>query len=261
MTFVIMSGCIDLSVGSILSLAGVICIKTMPRFGILGSILMAVTVSSALGMLNGFILARIKGKMGDSFIITFGMSTLIAALALIYTNGLNQNDVAYQQFTYLGKGIAFGIPVPVLIFLIFAIASSVVLKSTAFGRIVASMGISSESVRLSGINTDMYRIAVFALSGFFSGIAAIVLSARINGASPMGGVGYELDAIAAVAIGGTSLAGGLGSIGKTIVGVLFLGIIKNALIIMGIGPYVHYVAIGIIIIVAVLLDVRNKKSA
>lgn len=258
MTFVIISGGIDLSVGSILSLTGCMVITLIPKIGILPAILIALLVGLAIGLINGLIISRIGGRMGDSFIITFGMQTLIAAAAFIYTKGYNISGSDTGAYSFIGQGFIGVIPVPVLIFIITIIVCELILKNTIFGRMVYSIGCNEEATWLTGINTKFFRFIVYGIAGVTAAMGAVVLNSRVMGASPRAGVGYELDVIASVVVGGTSLNGGSGSLMRTLMGVVIMGVLTNALNILNVTTYPQMIVKGLIIILAVWLDTRRK---
>ncbi|MBV7273945.1 ABC transporter permease [Clostridium thailandense] len=257
MTFVMIGGGFDLSVGSILSFAGVIVIGIQSAVSAPVAIIAALLIGILAGLLNGTIMAVINGDSGDAFMITFGMQSFLAALALLYTGGVTLRGSNSPIFNFIGKGFVGPIPMPVLIFIIIALICHFVLTKTRFGRGVFLLGGNYEASRLSGINVKVIKASTYVIAGTAAAIAAMVINARTMGASPIQGVGYEFDAITAVIIGGTSLSGGEGSVLKTCVGVLILGIISNILNLFGFSVYDQYIVKGIIILLAVWFD--SKK--
>lgn len=256
MTFVIITGGIDLSVGSLLALTSVVaCSFAHPGdYPLVVPLAIGLVVGLAGGFLNGFIIAR---KSIAPFIVTLGMMTIARGFALVYTNGrpvINLND----NFNNIGGGYLLGVPVPVIIFGFIALLGGCILKYTRLGRYTYAIGGNEESARISGINTKKIVMVVYAIAGSLAGVAGIVLSSRVMSGSPAIGFGYELDAIAAVVIGGTSLSGGIGSIRGTVLGVLIIGVMNNGLDLLNVSSYWQQVAKGIIIIVAVLLDHKKK---
>jgi ribose/xylose/arabinose/galactoside ABC-type transport system permease subunit len=254
MTFVIISGGIDLSVGSIVSLAGVMSINFVQAFGAIPAIIMVMIIGLLIGLFVGAIMAKIKGRLGESFMITYGMLTVIGAIALIYTNGLYQTGSDYGLFQAFGSGI-----VPIIVFLVVALLCQLVLKKTIFGRMVYFLGGNEEAARLSGMNTKLFKMIVFAINGMLAALAGSVLVARVGTGSPTAGVGYELDVIAAVVVGGVSMSGGSGNVFNTIFGVLILGVLNNGLNILNVTAYPQMIIKGGIIILAVCLDTWNRR--
>ena len=256
MTFVIITGGIDLSVGSLLALTSVVaCSFAHPgQFPLLLPLAIGLVVGLAGGLLNGFIITR---KHIAPFIVTLGMMTIARGLALVYTNGrpvINLSD----NFDNIGGGYLIGIPIPIIIFGLVAFFGGFILKYTRLGRYTYAIGGNEESARISGINTKKIIMIVYAITGLLSGLAGIVLSSRVMSGSPAIGEGYELDAIAAVVIGGTSLSGGIGSISGTVIGALIIGVMNNGLDLLNVSSYWQQIAKGIIIIIAVLLDLKRK---
>lgn len=254
MTFVIISGGIDLSVGSILSFSGALFINNVKIFGAIPAILISIASGAIIGLISGFILSKIKGRIGESFIITFGMLTIVAAVTLIYTGGVYQYGGTETIFSIIGRGIS-----PIIIFIVIAIISQIILVKTQFGRNIYFVGGNINTARLSGINVSFYRIIVFVISGTLASIAGIVLTSRVGTASPTAGSGYELVAIASVLVGGVSILGGQGNILNTLLGVTILGVLGNSLNMLNISAYPQIIIKGVAIILAVSLDARNKK--
>ncbi len=254
MTLVIISGGIDLSVGSIVSLAGVIVINQVNTMGVLPAIIVTLGTGALLGAISGLILAKIKGRLGEAFIITFGMMSVIASLTMIYSGGIFQQGSGTGLFGKIGLGVA-----PVIIFIVIIVITQFLLTNTPLGRVIYFLGGNIEATSMSGINVSFYRVMVFTLNGITAAAAAIVLTSRVGAASPAAGTGYELDAIAAVVVGGVSLSGGRGSMINTVLGVVVMGVLGNALNIMNISSYPQNIIKGIIIILAVGIDIWNKN--
>lgn len=257
MTFVMIGGGFDLSVGSTLSFTGALVIGLQKNVPMVLAVVIALIVGCLVGVINGSIMSKIKGDNGDAFMITFGTQTVLAAATLIYTGGVTLRGSDSAAFTFIGQGFAGPIPMPVLLFVVIALVAQFVLSKTKFGRGVYALGGNYEASRLSGINVKAIKMATYVIAGAGATIAAIITNARIMGASPVQGVGYEFDAITAVIIGGTSLSGGEGSIVKTIIGVLILGIISNIMNLFGFTPHDQYIIKGLIILLAVFAD-RKK---
>lgn len=253
MTFVIISGGIDLSVGAIISFSGALIITMVKALNTVSGILITIFAGAAIGLISGLILTKIRGKLGESFMVTYGMQTVIAAIALIYTGGLYQSEADDALFAGIGRGFS-----PIIIFLSIVIIMQFLLTKTNFGRYLYFLGGNINTARLSGINIGLYKTLVFVISGLLASVAAIVLSSRVGTASPTAGVGYELDAIAAVVVGGVSISGGKGTILNTLLGVVIMGVLGNALNMLNISAYPQMIMKGIVIILAVSLDFLNK---
>ncbi len=252
MTFVILTGGIDLSVGSILAFSGVICAGLMKRHDapICLAALAAIGVGAGMGLVNGLLITL--GKIAP-FVVTLGMVTIGRGLTLIYTNGYPISGFS-SEFRKLGGGYVAGIPIPVIIFLITVIIAWFILNHTRLGRYTYAIGGNEETVKLSGINVNFFKTAVYVIVGITSALSSLILSSRLNSAEAVAGQGYELDVIAAVVIGGTSLTGGRGSILGTLIGALLIGVINNGMNLLGISPYFQQVVKGALIIGAVILD-------
>ncbi|MGX4599592.1 ribose ABC transporter permease [Faecalimicrobium sp. JNUCC 81] len=259
MTFVILTGGIDLSVGSILAISGAVCASLLASGqSIVVGIIAAILVGAFVGFLNGFVIA--KGKL-QPFIATLATMTILRGLTLVFTDGkpitLGSNDLAIK-FGNIGGGMIFGIPTPAIIMLVVFVVCAYVLKSTKMGRYTYALGSNEEATKLSGLNTDKIKICVYTISGILASIAGIIITSRLYSAQPTAGTGYELDAIAAVVLGGTKLAGGKGKISGTIIGALIIGVLSNALNILDVSSYYQMMVKGIVILIAVLLDRKNN---
>jgi ribose transport system permease protein len=258
MTLVILLGGIDLSVGSILAVSSVLAAMLMkagydPALATLAGIL----AGALMGAVNGLVVA--KGKVAP-FIATLGMMTVLRGTSLVLSNGSPITGFSSEFFSMLGGGyVADLIPIPVVWMLAMFALFWFVLKKTVFGRHVYATGGNAEAARLSGVKTDRVQIAVYTLCGVMSAMAGVILTSRLNSAQPTAGVGYELDAIAAVVLGGTSLAGGRGWIFGTLVGALLIGVLNNGLNLMGVSSFYQQVIKGAVILLAVLLDRAGKK--
>lgn len=258
MTFVILTGGIDLSVGSTLALTGAIA-ATMFASGYdpILTMFVALLLGAILGAVNGVIIA--KGKVAP-FIATLATMTIYRGLTLVYTDGRPISNLGDSlSFQMLGKGYFFGIPVPVCTMIVAFIVLYLIIHKTTFGRRVYAVGGNEGAAKLSGINVDRVKIAVYSLTGMLAALAALILTSRLNSAQPTAGESYELDAIAAVVLGGTSLTGGKGWIFGTIVGALIIGVLNNGLNLIGVSSFFQQVVKGIVILIAVLID--RKKTA
>ncbi|MGI2327921.1 ribose ABC transporter permease [Planococcus sp. YIM B11945] len=258
MTFVILTGGIDLSVGSILALTGALTAGMMAS-GVdpILAMLVGLLLGAVLGAINGIIIA--KGKVAP-FIATLATMTIYRGLTLVYTEGRPVSGLGDSvPFQMLGKGYFLGIPIPVVTMLISFGILYFILKKTTFGRRVYAVGGNEEASILSGINTDRIKIYVYSLVGLLSALAAIILTSRLNSAQPTAGQMFELDAIAAVVLGGTSLTGGRGWIVGTLIGALIIGVLNNGLNLIGVSSFFQQVVKGAVILLAVLVD--RKKTA
>ncbi|OXS58982.1 sugar ABC transporter permease [Cohnella sp. CIP 111063] len=258
MTFIILTAGIDLSIGSLMAVAAVIATSIVAHDpGAVGWALLAgVAASGLLGGVSGTMSAKLNVA---PFVATLAMMTIARGIALIYTNG-RPIVVSSDPFKFLGQGYIGPIPVPVLIFIAVTAVMGIVLYKTKFGRYVYAIGGNENASKISGIRVDRVKIWVYVINGFLAGLAGILLSSRISSGQPNSGMGYELDAIAAVVIGGTSLFGGRGSLLGTIVGVLIIGVINNGLNLLDVSSYWQQIIKGLIIAGAVILDQRAKRN-
>ncbi len=258
MTFVILTGGIDLSVGSTLALTGAVA-ATLLAGGYDPFIAMAAALALGLvlGAVNGIIIA--KGKVAP-FIATLATMTIYRGLTLVYTDGKPVSGLGdHLSFQMFGKGYLLGVPVPIVTMTVAFFVLYFILRKTTFGRRVYAIGGNAEASRLSGINVDRTTIAVYALTGMLAAMSALILTSRLNSAQPTAGTSYELDAIAAVVLGGTSLTGGRGWIVGTLIGALIIGVLNNGLNLIGVSSFFQQVVKGIVILFAVLID--RKKAA
>jgi ribose transport system permease protein len=257
MTFVILSAGIDLSVGSVLALAGVVMATLLHQdWPVSAAIAVGLLMGFGFGALNGIAIAW--GRL-PPFIATLGMMSIARGCALLFTEGRPVSGFD-ESFRRLATARILGIPAPVVITAAVYLAARFVLSSTRFGRYVYAMGGNEEATRLSGVNVRLHKMLVYGVSGLTSGIAAVLLTARLNSAQPIAGIMYELDAIAAVVIGGTSLAGGEGGVGGTLIGALIMGVLRNGLNLLGVSSFLQQVVIGLVIVFAVLLDTVLKTK-
>jgi ribose/xylose/arabinose/galactoside ABC-type transport system permease subunit len=257
MTFVILTAGIDLSVGSILAIAGAIAAGSVKSgLGLELTILIALAIGLGCGLLNGVLVTL--GRI-TPFVVTLGMMSIARGLTLIYTKGYPISGF-HEAFRFIGGGDLFSIPFPIIVFIVTTVLAWVILTQTRLGRYTYAIGGNEETVKLSGISADLYKTIVYMISGITSAISALILTSRLNSAEPVAGQGYELDVIAAVVIGGTSLMGGRGSVWGTLIGALLIGVINNGMNLLGISPYFQLVVKGIIIIGAVLLDRLRQET-
>lgn len=257
MTFVILTGGIDLSVGAILALSGALTAGLMTNgMDPILAILVGLLAGTVMGMVNGLLVA--KGKVAP-FIATLATMTIFRGLTLVYTEGRPITGFDSDMFTMLGAGYLFIIPVPVIWTLGCFAVLYFILKKTAFGRRVYAIGGNEEAAVLSGIKVSRVKVYIYALTGFLSALAGIILTSRLNSAQANAGMGYELDAIAAVVLGGTSLSGGRGWIFGTLIGAMIIGVLNNGLNLLEVSSFYQQVVKGSVILLAVLLD--RKKAA
>jgi ribose transport system permease protein len=258
MTLVILLGGIDLSVGSILALSSV-GIATLIQSGVnpMLATLLGVVGGGAMGLLNGLVVS--KGKVAP-FIATLASMTILRGLALVVSGGSPITGFNSDLFSMLGGGYVAGlVPIPVVWMLIMFGLFAFLLKKTVFGRHVYATGGNEEAARLSGVKVDQIKLWVYTISGAMSAMAGVVLTSRLNSAQPTAGSGYELDAIAAVVLGGTSLTGGRGWIFGTLMGALLIGVLNNGLNLLGVSSFYQQVIKGVVILLAVLIDRSGKK--
>lgn len=276
MTYVILTGGIDLSVGSIVALSAV-CLGIFVHTGLdwLGdtassfsifcvvmlSILGCIVIGGLCGYINGFFIVYCKVT---PFITTLGMMGIARGLALTLSNGKTIYNFP-DALRFFGNGkLSFNenihIPIPVIIALIVVAISYYVLTQTVFGRQIYAMGGNREAVRLSGININRLEIKTYIINGVLAAIGAVILVGRLNAAQPIAGNGYELDAIAATVIGGTSLIGGIGSVISTSIGALIMGVLQNGLTLLNVTSYLQRLIIGLVIILAVFLDQTRRGT-
>lgn len=260
MMFVIIAGGIDLSVGSVVALSGVVAayLAQMQGLPIFVPILGALGTGALIGLVNGFGAAYAELP---PFIITLATMSIVRGVALILSGGSPVFGLQEQFEGIAGISIANVIPILVLYFLLIAVFSGFILNKTVFGRHVYAIGGNSITAKVSGINVKSMLLRVYIICGVFSGIAGLLIASRTMQGSPTVGVGYEMDAIAAVVIGGVSMSGGSGKWYGTIIGALLLALISNGLDILGVSSNFQQIIKGIIIAVAVYLDLRGKKTS
>lgn len=266
MTLVIVSKGIDLSVGSVLALCGVVAAslgqtagamgKFYPNLGelpIIVPVLACIAIGAILGGINGSLLAYTGIP---AFIATLGMMTIARGFALMYTSGKPVSTLL-PDFAKIGGKLG-PIPVPVIIYLIVIIITWVLLNNTKFGKSVYAIGANIKAAEVSGVNVKRNLIGIYAYCGMLAGVAAIVFAGRVGSVHPGAATGYELTAIAATTIGGTSHAGGIGTVWGAVVGALVLGVLRNSLTLLSVNPYWQQIVEGLIIIVAVIIDMRKN---
>ncbi len=258
MTFVILTGGIDLSVGSILALSSAFVAGLMTDgTSALITVLAGLIVGAVMGALNGMVISL--GKVAP-FIATLATMTIFRGLTLVYTDGNPITGLSQGGwFELFGRGYFWIFPVPVLTMLIAFAVLYFILKKTTFGRYTYAIGGNEEAAKLMGIQVNKVKIMIYSLSGLMAALAGIILTSRLNSAQPTAGTSYELDAIAAVVLGGTSLSGGRGWIVGTLIGALIIGTLNNGLNLLGVSSFFQLVVKGLVILFAVLAD--RKQAA
>lgn len=258
MTLVILTGGIDLSVGSILAICGAVCAKLMlAGINPILAIILTLVLGGVIGAINGGLVSYCKLQ---PFIVTLVTMTFLRGATMVFSNG---KPIPVRDggaiFDGIGGGYLFNIPIPVYIEVGLFILVYFILKNLKFGRYIYAIGGNEEATKLSGINTNKYKSLVYAVSGFMSALAGIIVTSRLYSAQPTAGSGYELDAIAAVVLGGTSLVGGIGKITGTALGVIIIGVLGNAFNILNVPSYYQMIAKALVILIAVLMDKKSKK--
>lgn len=253
-TFVIISGTFDLSVGSTVILTGILAISLQPYLGVFWTVIIVIGVGLLIGLINGVIVAAVKADAGDSFMLTFGMLSFLQAIALIISKGHILPGSKSAAYNFLGDGMIGFIPMPVIIFIVLTVLLYFFLTYTKPGRSIYYMGANVNVARLSGIRIVFFRVFVYVISGLLATLAALVLTARIKSATGTMGIGYEMDAVTAIVIGGVSLDGGKGTILNAVIGVFIIGVLSNVLSMIGVSTQNQMVAKGIIIIIAVCVE-------
>jgi ribose transport system permease protein len=262
MTLVILSGGIDLSVGSVLALSGAIAAGLLKngialpvlgislQFTVFGAVLAGIIIGLLLGWVNGIVITRFSLP---PFVATLGTLSIARGLAQLWTGGFPITGLG-PQFGFIGTGHVIGLPMPVWISGLLVAVFTLVTRRTRFGRYLYAVGGNERAAQLTGLNLRRIKIWVYALGGALAGVAGLILTARLDSATPSAGFGYELDSIAAVVIGGTSLNGGRGSVPGTVLGCLIIGILNNGLVLLEVSPFWQQVIKGLVILLAVALD-------
>ena len=259
MTFVIIAGNFDLSVGSLASLTAVLAISLHDKIGPLPAILIAILAGLIFGAASGFLVGYQKL---NSLIITLGMLVAIQAITLIYTGGkysrIAEPDATWFQF--IGRGFIVGIPFPIIIYAVIIAIFAVILRKTVYGRQVLAVGGNPTAGLFTGIRQQFVIFMTFVITGFLTSIGGIILGSRMMAAQNYIGEGYELQVITGVILGGTSLEGGEGSVVKTFIGILIMGILKNGFIQLGLPYYFQWVVQWVILLAVVWIDVASKRG-
>ena len=257
LTFVILLGGIDLSVGSVVAFTGIIAAGFQVKWGgsLFLSIVIPLLIGGGIGFLNGFI--STKGGL-HPFIVTLGTMSIFRGATLLVAKGRPISGMS-KSFRFIGAGMIGPIPFPVILFLGSVIIAAIILRRTVFGRYIYAIGGNQEAALLSGIRVDRYKISAFTILGFLSALSGLILTSRLNSGELVAGEGYELDVIASVVIGGTSMMGGEGGVYGTLIGALLIGVISNGLNLLGVQPYWQMIVRGSIIILAVLMDKMKRR--
>lgn len=258
-TMVIITTGIDLSSGSVIALVSVV-VATFAHpdsYPLFVPIIIGLGLGLLIGVINGTIIA--KGRIAP-FIVTLGMMTGARGAALLFSDGRPIGNLS-DSFKFIGQGTILGIPVPILIFALVGLGSYILLNKTKFGKRVYAIGGNEQAAIIAGVNVEKYKIMIYGYAGLLSSIAGIILTSRIASGQPTAGVMYELDAIAAAVIGGTSLSGGIGTIGGTIIGALIIGVMNNGLDLLNVSSYWQQILKGAIIVTAVFIDARKTKKS
>lgn len=258
MTFVILIAGIDLSVGSVVALTGTITAGLIANgVNMIVALLVGLILGCAVGFANGFFVA--KGHV-PSFIVTLAMMTIVRGFAYVYSDG-RPVRVDNAKFSDIGNGYFGPIPIPVVLMIVLLAVSAILLGRTRFGRYVYAIGGNREAAKFSGINIVKVELLSYTICGFLAGLSGIVLAARMYSGQPIAGNGFELDAIAAVVVGGTSLSGGVGTLGGTIIGALIIGVLNNGLNLIHVPFYWQLIVKGAVILTAVYVDMLKKSKS
>ena len=268
MTLIILSGGIDLSVGAILALSGAVAAGVLkngmplPMFDVLvqftlfGAIVAGVGLGSTLGWFNGMVITKFNLP---PFVATLGMFSIARGLTMLWTGGFPITGLG-PDFGYLGTGVFLGVPMPVWIGAALVAVFVVITRKMRFGRYLYAVGGNERAALLTGLRVKRIKVWVYTLGGALAGLAGLIVTARLDSAQPNAGLGYELDSIAAVVIGGTSLSGGRGSVAGTVLGCLIIGVLNNGLFLLNVSPFWQQVIKGLVILAAVAIDKANSKQ-
>jgi ribose transport system permease protein len=268
MTLVILTAGIDLSVGSVLALCGAITASLLKNgielpsqnlfigFTLIGAVIAGIATGSLLGFFNGWTITKFKVP---PFVATLAMLTIARGLTMLWTKGFPISGLG-DNFAYIGTGWFLGIPLPVWISAAIVLITVFITGKTRFGRYIYAIGGNESAARLSGIKIKRVKMAVYAIAGALAAIGGIMVTSRLDSAQPNAGITYELDAIAAVVIGGTSLSGGKGSVWGTVLGAIIIGVLNNGLVLLNVSPFWQQVVKGLVILIAVIIDKANSKE-
>ncbi len=267
MTLVILTGGIDLSVGSILAISGAVAAGLLKNgieipglnlfigFTFLGAVIAGLVTGSALGWVNGLAITRFRVP---PFVATLAMLTMARGLTMLWTGGFPITGLG-NSFAFMGTGWFLGIPVPVWITALIVVLMVVLTRKKRLGRYIYAVGSNEKASGLSGLNVDRVKMIVYTLAGTMSAVGGLLVTSRLDSAQPNAGMGFELDSIAAVVIGGTSLSGGRGSIIGTVQGALIIGVLNNGLVLLNVSPFWQQVIKGLVILLAVIIDKMSRE--
>jgi ribose transport system permease protein len=268
MTLIILAAGIDLSVGAVLALSGAVAAGLLKngvvlspwavqlQFTVFGAVVAGLLVGAAAGCFNGLVITRFRVP---PFVATLGMFSIARGLTMLWTGGFPITGLG-PTFGFLGTGVFLGIPMPVWISGTLVGVFVVVTRRTRFGRYIYAVGGNERAARLSGLPVERVKLGVYTLGGLLAGAAGLIVTARLDSAQPNAGLGYELDSIAAVVIGGTSLSGGRGSVVGTVLGCLIIGVLNNGLFLLDVSPFWQQVVKGIVILAAVAIDKMSSRE-
>ena len=259
MTMVIILGGIDLSVGSVIALSGVVAAGCVVNFGLPEAVgfIAAIAVGAAVGLFNGFIICKTDIP---PFIVTLASMNITKGIALVLTGGAPIRCMT-DAFKFPGAGYVGPVPTPVILMIVIFVIAAFMINKTQLGRHIYAVGGNVQAAKFSGISVQKVKFIVYAYTGVMAGIAGVVIASRLYSGQPTAGDGAEMDAIASVVVGGTSMSGGSGRIGGTLIGVLIIGVLNNGLNLMGVDSNFQYIVKGLVILLAVYVDfLRNKKA-
>jgi ribose transport system permease protein len=268
MTLVVLTAGIDLSIGSVLALCGAITAGLLKNgievpssnlyigFTILGATVAGLLAGALIGWFNGWTITKFKVP---PFVATLAMLTIARGLTMLWTKGFPITGLG-ENFAHLGTGWFLGIPLPVWISGIIVFIAVVITNKTKLGRYIYAIGGNENAATLSGINIKRIKIAVYTIAGALAAVGGLLVTSRLDAAQPNAGTGYELDSIAAVVIGGTSLSGGRGSVLGTVLGAVIIGVLNNGLVLLNVSPFWQQVVKGFVILTAVVIDKANSKN-
>lgn len=268
MTLIVLTAGIDLSVGSVLALCGAFAAGLLKNgikipsadlyigFTILGAVLAAILAGAILGWFNGFVITKFKVP---PFVATLALLTIARGFTMLYTGGHPISNLG-DQFAVIGAGSFVGIPVPVCIAIVVVLLAAFITQKTKLGRYIYAIGGNETAAKFSGININKVKIIVYSLGAALAAVGGVIVTSRLDSAQPNAGISYELDAIAAVVIGGTSLNGGKGSVWGTVIGAMIIGVLNNGLVLMNVSPFWQQVVKGGVILLAVIIDKIGEKK-
>ncbi|MGC4102897.1 ABC transporter permease [Ferruginibacter sp.] len=267
MTLVVLTAGIDLSVGSVLALCGAVTaglyknglsfvsLDLHATFTVLGAIIGGLLLGAVLGWFNGFTVTKFNVP---PFVATLAMLTIARGFTMLYTKGHPISNLG-KDFAFIGSGSLLGIPVPVWMAVVVTLIAVFITQKTKLGRYIYAIGGNEQAAKLSGINIKKVKLTVYAIAGALAALGGLIVTARLDSAQPNAGVSYELDAIAAVVIGGTSLSGGKGSVWGTVIGAIIIGVLNNGLVLLNVSPFWQQVVKGAVILLAVIIDKIGEK--